>query len=208
MEKLHTDFVPARSPIGRRLMVVLHGLGDSMEGYRFLPRAMNLPWLNYLLVNAPDLYFNGFSWYDLYNDSGVGITRSRKLLFKLIDDLRAEGYASEDIVLFGFSQGCLMSIELGTRYPARFAGIVGVSGYVHQSETLVNELSSAAKQQRFLITHGTVDRLLPLQFTRRQIQLLEQAGLKISWREFEKEHTIAGEEEFKVIREFIRESWE
>ena len=35
-------------------MIVLHGLGDSMEGYRWLPEALQLPWLNYLLVNAPD----------------------------------------------------------------------------------------------------------------------------------------------------------
>src|SRR5581483_10739260 len=91
-DTLQTDLVPARAPIGRRLMVVLHGLGDSMEGYRAIPHEINLPWLNYLLVNAPDPYFNGFAWYDLYNDPGTGITRSRKLLFKLIDDLRAEGY--------------------------------------------------------------------------------------------------------------------
>ena len=38
----------------RRLMILLHGLGDSMDGWRWFPEAMKLPWLNYLLVNAPD----------------------------------------------------------------------------------------------------------------------------------------------------------
>ena len=33
---------------------MLHGLGDSIEGYRWMPEALDLPWLNYLLVNAPD----------------------------------------------------------------------------------------------------------------------------------------------------------
>jgi len=53
---LHTELIPATTDTERRLMIVLHGLGDSMDGYRWLRRAMGLPGLNYLLVNAPDPY--------------------------------------------------------------------------------------------------------------------------------------------------------
>ena len=62
---LHSELIPAREKNSRRLMVMLHGLGDSIEGYRWLPEAMNLPWLNYLLVNAPYDYYGGYSWFDL-----------------------------------------------------------------------------------------------------------------------------------------------
>ena len=51
---LTTDLIPSANPASRRLVVVLHGLGDSMAGWRWLPEAMRLPELNYLLVNAPD----------------------------------------------------------------------------------------------------------------------------------------------------------
>ena len=64
---LHYELIPAaesRDGGTRRLMVMLHGLGDSIEGYRWLPEAMALPWLNYLLVNAPDDYYGGYSWFD------------------------------------------------------------------------------------------------------------------------------------------------
>ena len=46
-------------------MVMLHGLGDSIEGYRWWPEALGLPWLNHLLVNAPDDYYGGYSWFDI-----------------------------------------------------------------------------------------------------------------------------------------------
>ena len=69
---LDTEFIQARQDAGPRLMIVLHGLGDSMEGYRWLPEAMQLPWLNYLLVNAPDPYYGGFAWYDIGRRSGPG----------------------------------------------------------------------------------------------------------------------------------------
>ena len=118
---LHSELIPAREKNSRRLMVMLHGLGDSIEGYRWLPEAMNLPWLNYLLVNAPDDYYGGYAWFDL-NDIVPGVQRSRKLLFELLDDLRARGFPAEQITFGGFSQGCLMAIEVGLRYPHRFAG--------------------------------------------------------------------------------------
>ena len=47
-----------------RLLLVMHGLGDSLEGYRFLPELLKIPGLHYLLVNAPDSYFTGYSWLD------------------------------------------------------------------------------------------------------------------------------------------------
>ena len=70
--------------------MVLHGLGDSIEGWRWLPGALDLPGLNYLLVNAPDEYYGGYSWFDYPGDIVPGIHRSRKLLFELLDDLRAK----------------------------------------------------------------------------------------------------------------------
>ncbi len=78
---LHSEFIPATQKSSRRLMVMLHGLGDSLEGYRWLPELLDLPWLNYLLVNAPDDYQGGYSWFNYPHDLGPGVLRSRRLLF-------------------------------------------------------------------------------------------------------------------------------
>jgi phospholipase/carboxylesterase len=200
---LVTELVSAVATPSRRLMVVLHGLGDSMDGYRWLPLELDLPWLNYLLVNAPDDYYGGYSWYDIYGDANTGIVRSRKLLFELFDGLPARGFPADQTVLFGFSQGCLMTLEMGARYPHRLAGLVGVSGYVHNAGALVGELSPVAKEQRFLVTHGTQDPLLPIEPVRRDMARLRAAGLNLAWHEFDKVHTIAGAAELALIRRFV-----
>jgi phospholipase/carboxylesterase len=199
---LHSELVPARERNSKRLMVMLHGLGDSIEGYCWLPEAMNLPWLNYLLVNAPDDYYGGYAWFDL-NDVVPGVQRSRKLLFEVLDDLRARGFPAEETTFGGFSQGSLIAVEVGLRYPHRFAGIVGISGWVCEPETLLQELSPVARQQRLLLTHGTGDPLLPIAQVRPQIPLLKSAGINVEWCEFDKVHTII-EEEIVLMREFVR----
>ena len=64
---LHFELIPAAKK-SSRLMIVMHGLGDSLAGFRWITEAMQLPWLNYLLVNAPDEYYGGYSWYDYAGD--------------------------------------------------------------------------------------------------------------------------------------------
>jgi len=201
---LETDFIRAAENDSNRLMIVLHGLGDSMEGYRWLPEALGVPWLNYLLVNAPDLYFGGYSWYDFTGDANTGICRSRALLFEFLDEQREKGFAAQQTIMFGFSQGCLMTWEAGLRYPHLFAGLVGISGYVHEPDKILEELSPVTLEQHFLITHGTHDTLIPFAQVRDQMKLLKAARLQIDWHEFPKAHTIGGEQELSVIRDFVR----
>jgi phospholipase/carboxylesterase len=200
---LDHELIPAADKNSRALMVMLHGLGDSIEGYRWFPEAMNLPWLNYALVNAPDEYYGGFSWYNIAGDHTPGVTRSRKMIFDLLDDLRRRGFLTEQTTLGGFSQGCLMSLDVALRYPHKLAGIVGISGYVFETEKTLTELSPIARQQRFLVTHGTMDPIVAFARTKSQIQRLQSAGIQIAWHEFAKPHTIAGEAEMNLIRTFV-----
>jgi phospholipase/carboxylesterase len=201
---LTTDLLPAVSKDARPLLVVLHGLGDSMEGYRWLPSALNLPWLSYLFVNAPDAYYGGYSWYDYAGEPHPGIVRSRQLLFQLLDSQREAGFPTEQTFLFGFSQGCLMSYEIALRYPRPLAGVIGISGYVHEPETLLAERAPAAAQQQILVTHGVYDPVIPFTAAREQANQLKAEGIHLEWHEFPKEHTLAGEAELAVIREFVK----
>ena len=205
---LHHELIPAAEAGSRRQMLVLHGLGDSLEGYRWLPEVLGLDWLNYRLVNAPDAYYMGFSWYDIYGDPHPGIVRSRKALAALLDSLEAEGWAPEETAVFGFSQGCVLALETGARHPKRLAGLVGISGYVHEPKVLLREAAPVAGEQRFLVTHGTLDPLLPIERSRDQVKQLQQAGWNIQWQEYAKEHTIQGREEIERIRGFLQDCFQ
>ena len=208
---LETQLIHAPERGSKRLMIVLHGLGDSMAGYAFMPQALRLPWMNYLLVNAPDSYYGGYSWYDIlmtdpvtsdHTFSEPTMRRSVKLLSGLLDAQRDLGFATQDTILFGFSQGCLMTLETGLRYPHRLAALIGVSGYVLDPNVLLREASPAAKEQRVWVSHGRQDPLIPFVEVKKQMQLLRAGGIPLEWHEFDKPHTIL-EEELGLIRETI-----
>ncbi len=201
---LDTQFIPATHPPGKALLIVLHGLGDSTKGWDWLPDALRLPWLDFLLVNAPDSYYGGFSWYDLHGDSGTGVRRSRILLRQLLDAQIAAGRSSKRIGLMGFSQGCLMTFVAGWRHSPALGALVGISGYIHEPETLLAELGPEALSVPSLFTHGTQDPLIPIEPVRKQVEQLQDAGLSIIWKEFKKAHTVAGEPEIAFIRDFLQ----
>jgi phospholipase/carboxylesterase len=203
MSRPKYELIPAHDHGSKRLWVMMHGLGDSIEGYRWMPEALDLPWMNYVLVNAPDEYYGGYSWFDFTGDMTPGVLRSRKLLFDLLDELRGKGYPTETTILGGFSQGCLMAVDVGLRYPQALAGIVGISGWLYEPQQLLEEMAPDARKRHVLMTHGTLDPMVPFAAVRAEAQKLTAAGLPVEWHEFQKAHTIAGEEELDVIRGFV-----
>ena len=189
--------------MSKRLVVVLHGLGDSAEGFLWMQEELGIDSLNYLLLNAPDPYYMGYSWYDI-DDPLPGIERSLKTLTDVMRQIEREGYPPDQTFLFGFSQGCLMTLEFGSRYSRTLAGYVGISGYCYSPEAILREMNAANNNGRWLVTHGTRDELLPVEVTRAQIKKLKEAGFAIDYREYPKAHTIDPDEEWRDIREWFR----
>ena len=201
---LPCDRFSAREPSGK-LLVVLHGRGDSSAGFHWLPAALQLRGLDYLIPNAPDDYYGGRSWYEMAPNQGPGVRRSRRLLDQLFDELLQSGRRASDIALLGFSQGCLMTLEWGIRSPLKLAAYVGISGYCLDPSLLLREKHDPFVAPNWLITHGTDDEVLPFETTRLQMEELAEGGIQLRFESFAKGHTIEPHEELPMLRRFIGE---
>jgi predicted esterase len=202
---LEARLIAAKEAGSRRLLIVLHGLGDSLRGYLGFPGELNLPWLNCLLANAPNPYYTGYSWFDFPGDPRPGVAASYGLLSELLDHQRAQGIPPEEIALLGFSQGCLMVWETGLRYPHRLAGCVGISGFICEPETLLRERSPVSGSQKFLVTHGYMDPVIPFAESKKQVEFMKKSGVDVQWYECPKAHTIDPYGEMQAIRRFIQQ---
>ena len=197
---LKSELIPCAQ--SKKILVVLHGRGDSLAGFRWLPSALGLD-INYLLVTAPDPYFTGFSWYDLPPNQKPGVDRSRLLLDQLFSELELQGFSSRNLALLGFSQGCLMALEWGARTTRSLAGFIGISGYCLDPDALLLERTPASQDTRWLITHGDRDAVLDFARTEQQMLQLKNAGWPLDFHTFAKDHTIDEKIELPLIRSFI-----
>lgn len=190
-------------PAPGKLVIVLHGRGDSMQGFTWLPEMLQLPGVGYLFLNAPDPYYEGYSWYDLPPNQGPGILRSRQALVDVLDELVACGWQSEDLWLFGFSQGCLMALDVGARYDRKLGGICGVSGYVYFTEDLATAVQPHAREIPWWVSAGAQDDVVPAALTAAGVEALTAAGIPVAWQTYAKGHTIDPVRELPDIRTWL-----
>ena len=201
---LNNIFIPSKVP-SKKLMIILHGRGDSSQGFTWLPPYFNLDEMNYLLLDAPYDYFGGRSWYDLPPHQLEGIQHSSNILTQILDSLFEERFDASQSFLFGFSQGSLLTFEFGARYNKKLAGYIAVSGYIYDPELLLKEMNPALKDANWLCTHGTQDDILPFHTSKTQVEVLQNGGVNITFKSYPKVHTIA-EDELEMIKVWVRKN--
>lgn len=206
-DQFQSKFIPAQSRAWSarpKLMVVLHGRGDSLTPFLQLPEELKLPEMNYLFLNAPRKYDKGYSWYGLEPNHAKGIMRSRSKLHHLIEELGAQGWRPEDIYLFGLSQGCLMACDLVMTYDRPFAGVLGISGYVWFFPKWRSTFSRSALETPWIMTHGFDDVDIPIEETRAQVKKLQKHGIGVEWLEMNKGHEVETEHEAPLLGDWVR----
>lgn len=204
MKNLQLDniFIPSKKP-SKKLMIILHGRGDSSEGFTNLPSFLDIPEMNYLLLDAPFEYMTGFSWYQLPPNQLPGIDYSSKILTKIFDELFEEQFNANESFLFGFSQGSLMTFEFGARYEKVLAGYIAISGYIYDAKTLLQDMNKDVTSSNWLCTHGTYDNVLPFNTSKRQVDILKNSGFDIEFKSYDKDHSI-DKDELTMIAEWIK----
>jgi phospholipase/carboxylesterase len=209
MTSLVHQVVPAASA-RKGSLVFLHGLGESMAGWSFLPQALELPWLEIVLVQAPIPYGPGWAWYDLNPSlrptasTRSDISSSRALLETFLGEL---GRPTDSIVLGGFSQGSVMTLDTGLRSAKPLAGLLCISGYVPLLEDFPAAFGPFAKTRRILCTHGRWDPVIPHEFSKSQVEALSALGVPIAMDDFDKAHDLDEEEELPRIRSWLEKTF-
>ena len=201
--KLNNLFAPSKTP-SKKLMILLHGRGDSSLGLTGIPPLFERDDMNYLLLDAPYDYYGGRSWYGLPPEQEEGILYSTKILTEICDELFEEQFEASESFLFGFSQGSLLTFEFGARYHKVLAGYMAISGYIYNAEKILEEMNPKVKEAKWLCTHGTFDGVLPYETSKEQVEILQDGGFEIEFNTYDKDHTIVMEE-LEMIREWMRE---
>ena len=149
-------------------VILLHGYGGdgddisvlTLNWKRFLPETI------FLCPNGHEtcpINPNGFQWFDLDKDDPSYILeesiKAEKKLNFFINEIKSEYKLNNSkICISGFSQGCMMSINLGLTAEENFNCIVGFSGKIIDKENISKRIKSKTKM--FLI-HGDQDVVVP-----------------------------------------------
>jgi phospholipase/carboxylesterase len=187
-------------------VVWLHGLGA--DGHDFVPVVPELklpdaPGIRFVFPHAgvrPVTLNMGMrmrAWYDIKTLTAegradeAGLRESIAVVSRLIAAERAQGVASERIVIAGFSQGGALALHAALRHPEPLGGLLALSAYLPLQAALAAELAEANRALPILMCHGQYDPVLPLALGVAACNWLRAAGYKVEWKEYPMQHQVS-----------------
>jgi len=166
---LDTKFIkPDSDKEIKNIVVLLHGYGGdgndiaqvTLNWKRFLPNTL------FVCPNAPEICSvnpYGYQWFDLSQDNEEYIINKSKkneiILKKFLNEIKEKfSLPNSKICLSGFSQGCMMSINVGLSSDEKFSGILGFSGKIISKKELSKRI---IHKPEILLIHGENDDIVP-----------------------------------------------
>ena len=170
----------------QQAIILSHGYGGDGKDIsllannwqRFLPNAV------FLCPNAPEICTvnpQGYQWFDLTSEkeeiilekSLVAEEKLSTFLYQVFDNFQLE---SSNLALVGFSQGCMMNIQVGLKIKKKINCIIGYSGKVINKEHLLSNVNSKPK---VFLMHGSKDTIVSPTHLLEAKEYLGNLGLKI-----------------------------
>ena len=151
----------------KNAVILLHGYGGdgkdisilTLNWKRFMPNTV------FLCPNAHEkceINPNGYQWFDLSKENEEYILdqslKAEKKLKEFIDQVKTVyRLGNSKICLAGFSQGCMLAINIGLIENEPFSCVVGFSGKIINKNNLASRIISKTK---FLLLHGDMDQVV------------------------------------------------
>ncbi|PJZ46857.1 alpha/beta hydrolase [Leptospira brenneri] len=179
------------------LLLLLHGVGSNEEDLfslsNYLPESLLV-----VSVRGPLILGTGsYGWYEVLFTTGqpkINLEQeaeSRKLLLQFLEYLKTNYQFDESNVwIGGFSQGAIMSYSIGLLHPDKVKGIIALSGRLLEENKTQVKVSEKVLGKKIFISHGTNDRVLPINYARSVKEYLESIGVHPHYQEYEEGHSI------------------
>ena len=163
-----TTVSPLSKSAPKQAIILCHGYGGdgkdismlAIGWQRFLPNAI------FLCPDAPErctINPKGFQWFDLeseeesviFEKSLVAEEKLSKFLDQILDNFQLKPI---NLAMVGFSQGCMMSIQVGLKKSKQINSLIGYSGKIINQTHLSKNINSRPK---IFLMHGANDPIVP-----------------------------------------------
>ena len=192
------------------LILMLHGYGsDEKDLFAFadyLPEQYTV-----ISVQAPySLQPMGYAWYAInfdadankFSDTKQAIESREKIKTFITEAAQAYHINPEEVSLFGFSQGTILSFATALTYPHLVKNIIGLSGYIDMNMIDMADKNALKKLQVFS-SHGSVDQVIPVEWGRKTPEILKSFDIDCEFKEFPIGHGV-NQANFEAVLDWLK----
>ena len=152
----------------KNAIILLHGYGGDGKDISMLTLnwKRHLPNTIFICPNGHEkcaINPSGYQWFDLTKEDPSYILKesikAENIIKKFIEEVKTEySLSNQQICLSGFSQGCMMSLNVGLTANEKFLCVVGFSGKIIDQINLKDRIKNSTDT---LLIHGDVDQIVP-----------------------------------------------
>lgn len=201
---LRCEIIEPKQP-ANACVIWLHGLGAS--GHDFVPVPPHLKLkqeaaVRFIFPHAPEIPVtcnSGYimpAWYDILALTEIRqinlqhIEQARQAINQLIQEQIDQGIAADRIILVGFSQGGAVAYYTALQFPHKLAGLIALSTYLPNPETLSESARSTNQSIDIHIAHGDYDEMVTENAARAALTWLQDNGYKADWSHYPMGHEV------------------
>ena len=185
------------------VIILMHGYGGDAKN-SYMSFSKTLP-SNYFIVSVDAPFKTDFrsgnAWCDIYYKNGIKLynleelEKSRTMLIEFIDYIKTNyEIDSSNIILFGHSQGSVLSQLVSVTRPDLIRGTIATSGFMLEEVINGDIPIEDVKGLEMFIGHGSLDPQVPVEKDQKGKEYLESIGVDLEYREYTIGHTISNEE--------------
>ena len=152
----------------KNAVILLHGYGGDGKDISMLSLnwRRHMPNTVFICPNGHEICTlnpTGYQWFDLSRDDPDYILEqsiiAENKIKQLIQEIKKEfNLTNSEICLAGFSQGCMISLNVGLTSEEKFLCIVGFSGKIIDQNNLKLRIKNSTNT---LLIHGDADQVVP-----------------------------------------------
>ena len=170
----------------KNAVILLHGYGGDGKDISMLSLnwKRHMPNTVFICPNGHEVCQinpSGFQWFDLTKDDPDYIleqsTKAENKIQKFINEIKQEfNLTNNKICLAGFSQGCMLSLNVGLITEEKFSCIVGFSGKIIDQNNLKARVKNFSD---VLLIHGDADQVVPSTYLLEAKDFLIRNGINV-----------------------------
>lgn len=164
----------------KAVMIMIHGRGATAESILMLADELDVSDLH---LAAPQA--DGFTWYPYsflapVQQNEPGLSSGLQAIYDLLTELDSKGFPPEKVILLGFSQGACLASEFAARHPARYGGLIVLSGGLIGEEISSGNYSGSLERTPVFMGCSDIDPHIPVERVHASANILEDLGASVT----------------------------
>lgn len=161
-------------------MIMIHGRGASAESIIALANEFDTGNIHYRAPQASGYTWYPYSFLQPTEKNEPGLSSGLQIIFDIVSELEKAGISKEKILLLGFSQGACLATEFAARHPAKYGGLIALSGGLIGEKVQPENYEGSLDGTPYFVGCSDVDPHIPVERVDESVEVMKKLGADVT----------------------------